>query len=344
MSLEVKQFYACDIDSATRDSLAAALPQGCTLFKDAFELPKGFATTHDDSQMSVPAAQWMIAGFPCTSMSSLNARAKHNRDCLRKRSAASGSVFGAIIDRMESQAGTLLAMTFENVPQIATGPPGASNLDTLIEVCSEVFCLDVVPWRLCPRDFGSPQSRMRAWMATCKKGRQHPLKSAMNRFTDRVQMNSLDEYLLTDDDPQLIVMARQACAERVFAVGDYQFAYLSSAGRVVQHPKAEKNEGKCKWPRQHAALAEVRGLCPEQETIISEQILLEYPGLGMLTERELGALRFAGVTDFPHCGQHVCEFGDVWGQSPVLRDRICVGSRASIKAEFDGEVQTHAPN
>ena len=111
-----------------------------------------------ESQVVVPAVQWMIAGFPCTSMSSLNARAKHNRDCLRKRSAASGSVFGAIIDRMESQAGTLLAMTFENVPQITTGPPGASNLDTLIEVCSEVFCLDVVPWRLCPRDFGSPQS------------------------------------------------------------------------------------------------------------------------------------------------------------------------------------------
>ena len=171
VSLEVKQLYACEIDSAKRDVLVAALPQGCTLFKDAFELPKGFATTHDESQMIVPAVQWMIAGFPCTSMSSLNARAKHNRDCLRKRSAASGSVFGAIIDRMESQAGTLLAMTFENVPQIATGPPGASNLDTLIEVCSEVFCLDVVPWRLCPRDFGSPQSRNELeWQRVRKAG------------------------------------------------------------------------------------------------------------------------------------------------------------------------------
>ena len=76
---QVVQLYACEKDPKKREFLRGLLPASCILFQDAMQLPHGRCLTDAGGWATVPAVQWMLAGFPCTSMSHLNHRAKHNR-------------------------------------------------------------------------------------------------------------------------------------------------------------------------------------------------------------------------------------------------------------------------
>lgn len=169
------------------------------------------------------------------------------RQCLAERLGPSGSVFGAIVDTMEAQKDALLAMTFENVPTIATPSrhaSGKSNLDTLVETCKRSFKFDVVSWKLTPKDFGTPQSRFRAWMAACAQGRlvQGKMMDSMDRFACCLQMNDLASYFLPESDDKLMAVGRDAAAARAFSAGDYQLAFLHSGGHHIATPKAQKKE------------------------------------------------------------------------------------------------------
>ena len=91
--------YSCEIDEDKQAFICRMFPDMTKLYTNALDLCTGWALNCVTSQPDkVPPVSWLVAGFPCTDVSSLNPHAKDNREVCQSGDARTGSVFSAIID------------------------------------------------------------------------------------------------------------------------------------------------------------------------------------------------------------------------------------------------------
>ena len=103
----------------------------------------------------------MLAGFPCTSASRLNASANavDNLSCVENGELATGSTFAALVDTLQhTSRGELKWVILENVTSLARtlkkkDASGRSNFDWVAHIVRKKLNMFVIAWHLDPLDF-----------------------------------------------------------------------------------------------------------------------------------------------------------------------------------------------
>ena len=153
----IKTIFAGHVKKLFRDTAEVASPS-----KRAPDL----MTDGEDS--FVDTVLELIAGFPCTDVSSLCVGAKENREVIKDGAARTGGVFADILQYLSTHK-KVESLLLENVKGLGSKKKGQqySNLDWCVALLESLgYWVFVV--RLDPRALGMPVSRNRYWIICIK--------------------------------------------------------------------------------------------------------------------------------------------------------------------------------
>lgn len=298
-TLQVHHSFAAESHPQKRRFIRTMIP-GAIIFQDAFDLPRGRGRIDDNTIAGVPSDfRVLIAGFPCTSASSLNRHASsvESRTCIAAKSHATGSVFGAICSLLEAHSHHIDFVVFENVVNLACVPSRGkhkhSNLDEAVNALQK-FGFRCCVFRLEPSDWGVPVSRPRLWFVGVNErlhqGTRPPLgpflQATMDKFVG-VPMSDLADFLLPEDSDIVRRHAEQVGERR-------------SNESEMRRP--------AKWRALHQQLfARSPFLKGAEPGKLNAGLMELFPGLRVLTQRQIETLGIVGVTDFPTLDHHTVE-------------------------------------
>lgn len=287
--------YSCEKHPGKRKLIQTLFDDLPRMFGDAARLGHDMAHDYQRDEMApIPAAECLIAGFPCTDASALNKQSwsQENSGCIASSSMRTGAAFAGLRAYAERHVSTLRFLVFENVVNLARGSKssGTSNLDDAVGLLRAAGYHTKV-WVLCPSYFGVPQRRRRLWfpavpsylldeLGLTPQQADEFLSMIMCSFVG-CQQHSLDRYLLDEQD-------------------DLVQAYYQQLREQAASSSRTSNKCLPKWPEQHAQLQ------PDGDWWLSHapdpSTLAAFPGLLALSDREFDILGFGGVSEFPERG------------------------------------------
>ena len=166
--------FACERDEAKVQFLRHVFAPS-RLFRDAQEL--GNLTAYcltEEAMVPVPYTDLLVAGFPCTSRSSLSVHAARNKGCVAAGTSATGEGFAAVLGYIDSCKPKFVLL--ENVPGLAQSSGGSgvggegSDADFVVaQLRSRSYWATQVT--LEARDYGSFATRSRIYFvaSTCRR-------------------------------------------------------------------------------------------------------------------------------------------------------------------------------
>lgn len=332
--LRIKHHFSCEKKPAKQQFIMQMFDVPF-VFEDCCELQgKTASECRSQTKQPVPDVAVLLAGFPCTDVSSLNrlGNTPETRSCIGRADLRTGAVFAAICQHINAHKSQMQFIILENVCALARPPKegntitGPDNLSVVVHqlgvICdcwTKVFVLD-------PRLFGVPQCRPRLWLlAIPRKGLcEAGLDSAaadkcasdiMQRLAGG-QLASLDDYLLHEQHPLVRQEARQAEVTTLMREGKMEEALLASGGVMPKRPRRQA-ASTSKWPSRHIAQFEAQGFEWWSRTWPSDATLIVFPGLYALAPRQFEILKLMGITEFPEREPRSVDLSQTVGRSRV---------------------------
>ena len=253
-------------------------------------------------------ADELWAGFPCQDVSRLRLSALRQgaASVVRNGNLRTGSVFKSICHYIESRPlGSFRAVVLENVMGLMDQMgPETSNLDSCIDLLGSLqkgAAIESFVFKLSPTLFGFPVVRWRLYILGIPKRSLELAHMAAERarslaqqalvdLTTNAQIN-LDDLLLDEDHPSVVSM-------------------LSSYGPR----RARKRQCRGLWAEQHAQLMQDQGIDWWEPSWPTADVIQKYPGLQMLTDRQMDIVRATVGMTFP--GEKImCDLSQSMGRA-----------------------------
>lgn len=281
----------------------------------------------------------LMAGFPCTDNSRLNAHSglTQNKTCLARGDMNSGSAFAGILAHLKNHDSAKLFAIFENTPGLATPPVdskthrplGPDNLSTAGYLLDRAgFVLKA--FQLTPLLFGVPQSRQRFWMPCFRRimleargldaeEANRILDSVMDRCVGSMPMD-LEAFLLPETSTEVIEYLRNCAVQRHIDDGNMNAALASSSGLLVERLATGLAAGQKRkaappqWPVKHW---EAAGLAWLRMRPFNDSDYLCFPGLSALSHREAEVLQLMGVR-LPEKPGRIIELSQSYGRNTAM--------------------------
>ncbi|CAE7670363.1 unnamed protein product [Symbiodinium sp. CCMP2592] len=314
-SLQVNHIFSCESDSNKIEYLQKMFTNTWDysdvqhIFANTADLASTDEgeTVHDQlhqGHVLLPFCGDLVVGFPCQDVSRLNPNA--DRWVVRDASRRTGAVFADVMSyckkMLAPKAGAQVqfsGLLLENVLGLATRPKGTDDAGNKwhsnLEYCqleAERAGLTLIPFQLDPGLFSLPVSRQRIWMICLP---QYMISQAqvqiqeveawamslMNKLCVGIEKprRHLDDYLLPTDHELVRAQIHKA-------IDVAEKRKTAKPAKVYRPPK---------WAAQHKKAWQRMGRDWWQATVPAQHILDEYPGLNVLTERQLDMLALMGV-------------------------------------------------
>ena len=306
--VNLKHVYACEGSAAKRQYIRLQHGENVTIFNDVKDLTKGKALTHDHGLQKVDRhIHIKAAGFPCTDASTLNNKSGSDKNlrCIETASLRTGSVFESIVKACELMP-FLKVVFFENVAALQKAPPtGKSNLDHVESKLKARLDHFLMVWELCPRLFGTPQSRSRLWMASIpektlvelgydKEGATEQLTGYMDQLVGS-SMTDWREFLIPDNSDLIRSFNADGLAKR-----EMEASFVTGIVQEKKNRKRPFSEVDVTWPTKHQQAFEKKGRdWAASSIVITEDDYVTFPGLARVRPRELDTLALLGIAALP---------------------------------------------
>jgi len=309
-----------------RSMFGSAMPR---LFTDLADFAADAA--HDEIaglRIPIPSVHGMIAGFPCTDVSNLNAKKNttENRACISRGSLRTGGVFKMIVDHVRRRRGTYKWLILENVVGLAKAPKngdGLSNLDYCCHVLGHDLNMTCVVLKLDSRYFGRLHSRSRIYMACICNNMLAAagldgsracsmIGSVMDLLAGHATID-INSVLYPEAHPRVLSHLRQlqvasrAPRGTLAASASHSSGSSGPAGATARaapscssephaRKKPRKQEAATPWPVLHAERFARLGLDWSLPSAFQDPSLRElFPGVLALTHRQMDILDCQGV-------------------------------------------------
>jgi len=310
LNMASQQVFGCEVNEDKLNFISMMLPGvALHLFKDAnglsFRYAKDFITR---VPVLVPGCFLLLAGFPCTDVSSKNPKHKEHGNICRDEGGKTGSVFAAIIAYLAAHPEVAIVI-FENVMGLLKG----SNIATIKARLLEVgFCFRA--WVLCPTFFGGTQQRGRVWMICFRLSYfDGSNEDALWEVAQSVMSASVGHPATALDDTLLL--------DNHWAVQTFNKIMSQKKAAPLPHLVTDKKllhrDTKC-W-KQSLDIAMAKGHVREWmagtfQQELTPDLLDAFPGLREVTTRQWDVLQAVGVKSLP---EHTSRVLDIT-QSPSM--------------------------